>query len=78
MKILQNILLSCALCIIGGLLGYFIIGPIVFPPDPITTYECPCELSQLETDVVRHTNKDGIETITTYIDIKDCIKSNNN
>lgn len=64
--------------IIWGVFAWFIIGPLLFLPDPITTYECPCELSQLKTDVVRHTNKDGIETVTTYIEIKDCIQSNNN
>ena len=49
-----------------------------YPETPSTTYECPCEVEQVVTDVIRHTNKDGMQTITTYIDVKDCILSNNN
>ena len=40
---------------------------------PATLYECPCEASEVVNDVVRHTNKNGMPSVTTFIDIKDCL-----
>lgn len=77
MKFLESFAVACLITIFVLILVRAA-NPTLFQHTPRTTYECPCELSQLETDVLRHTNKDGIETVTTYIDIKDCIKSNNN
>ena len=44
--------------------------PVKPPP---TLYECPCEASEVVNDVVRHTNKNGMPSVTTFIDIKDCL-----
>lgn len=42
-------------------------------PEPPTTYECPCEVEQIVTDVISHTNKDDMTTVTTYIDVSKCV-----
>lgn len=40
-----------------------------------TTYECPCGVTEIVTDEVVHYNKStGDTTITTYIDVSNCIK----
>jgi hypothetical protein len=44
------------------------------PPEPTPTlYECPCESEELIKDVVRHTNKDGMKSVTTFVDVKGCL-----
>jgi hypothetical protein len=40
---------------------------------PPTLYECPCESKELIKDVVRHTNKDGMKSVTTFVDVKGCL-----
>ena len=39
----------------------------------LTLYECPCESEELIKDVVRHTNKDGMKSVTTFVDVKGCL-----
>jgi hypothetical protein len=45
-------------------------APMLPPP---TLYECPCESEELIKDVVRHTNKDGMKSVTTFVDVKGCL-----
>jgi len=77
MKILESLLIAAVVTLFLAIL-IKVANPTLFQPPHTTTYECPCEVDQLVTDVVRHTNKDGMTTVTTYIEIKDCIQSNNN
>ena len=59
---------------IGWCIGEFIIAPILFEkPEPISTFECPCEVDAIVTDVIKHTNKEGLTTVTTYVDVSNCV-----
>ena len=42
-------------------------------PQPISTFECPCEVDAIVTDVIKHTNKEGLTTVTTYVDVSKCV-----
>jgi hypothetical protein len=53
-------------------LGYLAVKQPPRPPTP-TLYECPCESKELIKDVVRHTNKDGMKSVTTFVDVKGCL-----
>jgi hypothetical protein len=53
------------------IIAYLIFGPPEFQPP--TLYECPCEVSEVVKDVIRHTNKEGTSSVTTFVDIKDCL-----
>ena len=56
------------------LLFLFIIHESFTSPEPTPTlYECPCESEELIKDVVRHTNKDGMKSVTTFVDVKGCL-----
>jgi hypothetical protein len=48
------------------------LATVPIPPPP-TLYECPCESEEIVKDVVRHTNKDGIKSVTTFVDVKGCL-----
>jgi hypothetical protein len=54
-----------------SMVGYLV---SIQPPTPTPTlYECPCESEELIKDVVRHTNKDGMKSVTTFVDVKGCL-----
>jgi hypothetical protein len=63
------IIIVLPLCVfLGCLLGWL----ATLEPTP-TLYECPCESEELIKDVVRHTNKDGMKSVTTFVDVKGCL-----
>jgi hypothetical protein len=74
MKIFLKELLKVLSGIIAGIaVGWFIVIPLLFPKPTPTLYECPCESEELIKDVVRHTNKDGMKSVTTFVDVKGCL-----
>ena len=63
------VILLCLSGLIGG-----IMHQILFPqPKPLSTLECPCEADLLVKDVIKHTNKEGMTTVTTYLDVSKCV-----
>jgi hypothetical protein len=61
---------ACFGWLAGPVVAPFMLGPT---KPPATLYECPCEASEVVNDVVRHTNKKGMSSVTTFIDVKDCL-----
>ena len=54
--------------------AWIVIIVIALTSEPTPTlYECPCESEELIKDVVRHTNKDGMKSVTTFVDVKGCL-----
>ena len=69
-----NALIVSILLSIAGCIGYFVIYQILFQePEPISTFECPCEVDAIVKDVIKHTNKEGLTTVTTYLDVSKCV-----
>ena len=63
------------LYILGLLLGSLITLIVIedTQPEPLSTFECPCEVDAIVTDVIKHTNKEGLTTVTTYVDVSKCV-----
>ncbi len=79
------IALSKNLVTLGYLSGGVVVMGAIFlldlqsPKEPTHRYECPCNAQDLVVDEVVHYNKTtGDTTITTYIDVSDCVELQNN
>ena len=55
------------------IIAFLIVFWLITPTPTPTLYECPCESEELIKDVVRHTNKDGMKSVTTFVDVKGCL-----
>jgi hypothetical protein len=69
---ISKILLPLAIALFVSVWMAILVTPLIVKPEP-TLYECPCESEELIKDVVRHTNKDGMKSVTTFVDVKGCL-----
>jgi hypothetical protein len=64
--------MKALICTIIVMVTFYVTSKGVTQEKP-TLYECPCESEELIKDVVRHTNKDGMKSVTTFVDVKGCL-----